>query len=183
MKACKKMGDLKCDNHASSKNHMMCACIMYRKANNLTVHPWLLRFEGSANRVHADNEDEIFGSHPDNSLEVISKSDQSINLPNKAQQGGFSACIITLVSGVLSSDNEEYFSDTDLSQQHLRELTVYRSRPYKKTPTKTLGPIWLRRNRHERAHTRVRAPTEKVYGRVNFSNKHHSPAHLGVTQV
>ena len=36
-------------------------------------------------------------------------------------------------------------------------------------PTKTLGPTQLRQNCHERTHTRVRAPTEKVHGRVNFS--------------
>ena len=105
MKGCKETGNLKCDNHAGAKNHMTCACIIYHKANNLNVHPLLLRFEGSANRVNAENEDEIFRFHPDNSLEVISESDQSINHPNKAQQGGFSACTVTLVSGVPSSDN------------------------------------------------------------------------------
>ena len=115
MKECKEMGDHRCANHTSSKNHMTRMCIMYHKVNNLAVHPRLLHSEGSANRVHAENEDEIFGSHPDDSLEVISESDQSVSHPNEAQQGGLLACTVTLASGVPSSDNEEYLWDTDTS--------------------------------------------------------------------
>ena len=113
-KKCKETGDLKCDNHGvgSHKTH---PCNIYRKAKNLTVPPWLLCHEESANRVHTENEDEIFGSHPDDSLEVISESDQSVSHPNEAQRGGFLACTVTLASDVPSSDNEESPLDTDTS--------------------------------------------------------------------
>ena len=63
----------------------MHACNIYRRANGLTVHPWLFHSEGSAKRVHAENEDEISGSHLDDLLEVISDADHSLNQPSEAQ--------------------------------------------------------------------------------------------------
>ena len=96
-------------------SHKTHACNIYHKANNLTVYPWLLWHEESANRVHTENENEIFRSHPDNSAEVISESDQSVNHPNEVSQGGFLACNVTLASEVPFSDNKEYLSDTDSS--------------------------------------------------------------------
>ena len=110
-----------CDNHANTRSHLTHACNIYRRANGLVVHPWLVHSEGSANRAHAENEDEIFGSHPDDALEVISDADHSLNQPSETQQGGLLACTVTLASGVLSSDNEEYCwtqtSVTDLTQR------------------------------------------------------------------
>ena len=78
-KTCKETRDLKCDNHADTKSHLTSTCNIYPRANNLTVHPWLVHSEGSANRAHAENEDEILRSHRDDSLEVISDADHSLN--------------------------------------------------------------------------------------------------------
>ena len=64
-KTCKETWDLRCDNHANTKSLLTKVCNIYRRANNLVVLPWLVRSEGSANRAHTENEDEIFGSHPD----------------------------------------------------------------------------------------------------------------------
>ena len=107
-KTCKETRDLKCDNHADTKSHFTSTCNIYPRANNLTVHPWLVRSEGSANRTHAENEDEIFGSHPDNSVEVISDADHSLNQPSETQQGRLLTFTVTLTFGVLSSDKEEF---------------------------------------------------------------------------
>ena len=37
----------------------------------------MLRNEATANRAVAEDESEIFGSHPDDSLEILSKADTS----------------------------------------------------------------------------------------------------------
>ena len=76
-----------------------------------------MRAENNANRVHVDNPDEIVSLHPDNSLEVLSEGDHSLNQPKETQQGGFSACYVSVISGTLSSDNEEYTSDSNLTPQ------------------------------------------------------------------
>ena len=131
---------------------------MYRKANNLVVHPWLLHAEGSANRAHAENEDEIFGSHPDNSIEVLSEADNSLNQLDTAGQGGLLACHVSLMSGALSSDKDEYCSDTDHS-----------FKPHTKRPNKVPIPTRLRQSRNRRAWAKVGAPTEKVHGRIHLN--------------
>ena len=62
MKACKELGDLKCENHADTKSHKTHAYKIWRKANGLVVHPWLLRNEATANQVRADDESEILAA-------------------------------------------------------------------------------------------------------------------------
>ena len=102
----------------------MKACNLYRKANNLVVHPWLLRTEGTANRALSENEDIIFGSHPDNSIEVLSEADTSLNQPSTA---GLSACHVSM-SGTLSSDEDEYSSDSSDTDHHPKPHTKKLSR-------------------------------------------------------
>ena len=99
-----------------TKSHMTKACSLYRKANNLVVHPWLLRTEGSTNRAQAENGDKIFGSHPDDSIEVLSEADNSLNQPDTAGQSRLSACHVSM-SGTLLSDEEEYSSDGEHSSK------------------------------------------------------------------
>ena len=62
-----------------TKSHMAKAYSVYRRANNLTVHPWLEKKEGSANRAQVENGEEIFGSHLDDSIEILSEADNSLN--------------------------------------------------------------------------------------------------------
>ena len=106
-RTCKHTGDLQCDNYQDTKSHLTKACSLYRKANNLVAHPWLLRTEGSANRAQAENEDEIFGSHPDNSVEVLSEADNSLNQPDTAGWGGLPVYHMSLTPGALSSGEDE----------------------------------------------------------------------------
>ena len=53
-----------------------------------------------------DNPDDMFGLHLDDSLEVISNGDQSLNQPDETQQGGLSVCHGSVTSGMLSFDDE-----------------------------------------------------------------------------
>ena len=73
------------------------ACSVYRKANNLTVHPWLEKKEGSTNKAQVENGDEIFGSHPDDSIKILSEADNSFNQPDTTVQGGLSACHVSIL--------------------------------------------------------------------------------------
>ena len=76
--------------------------------NGLILHPWLLRNEAKANQVNVDNEsDPIFGSHPDNSLEVLSEADSSLTQP---EPSGLHACHMT-VTGSISFDEEDEVPD------------------------------------------------------------------------
>ena len=104
IKDCKEVaGDLRCDRHVDTRNHKTRACSLWRKENRLNVHPWLEKKEASANRVEVEDENHIFGSHPDDSLEVISESDTSLTQPSSSN---LHACHVT-ISGPVSSDDDE----------------------------------------------------------------------------
>ena len=81
VKGCKEQGPLKCDLHTETSSHKTKACSNWRQDNNLLVHPWLLRTQGGANQVNADNESKIFGNHPEDLLEVLSEADSSLTQP------------------------------------------------------------------------------------------------------
>ena len=133
------------------------ACSVYRKANNLTVHPSLENKEGSANRAQVENGEEIFGSHPDDSIEVLSEADNSLNQPDATVQSGLSACHVSM-SGTLLSDDEEYTSDVEHS-----------SKPSSKRLNRSPIPAQLRQSRQGRKRAKVGAPTGKVHGRIQLS--------------
>ena len=114
MKACKELGDLKCENHTDTKSQKTRACNIWRKANGLVVHPRLLRNEAITDQVRADNESAIFGSHPDDSLEVLSEADSSLTQPSPS---GLHTCHVS-VTGSLSSDEEDEVSDLSDDDQH-----------------------------------------------------------------
>ena len=102
IKDCKEVaGDLRCDNHVDTRNHKTRASSLWRKANGLNVHPWLEKKEASANRVEVEDETHIFGSHPDDSLEVLSESDSSLT---QLSSSSLHASHVT-VSGTVSSDD------------------------------------------------------------------------------
>ena len=108
IKDCKEVaGDLRCDRHVDTRNHKTRACSVWRKENGLNVHPWLEKKEASANRVEVEDETHIFGSHPDDSLEVISESDTSLTQPSSSS---LHACHVT-ISGPVSSDDDEEVPD------------------------------------------------------------------------
>ena len=90
-----------------TRNHKTRACSLWRKEHGLNVHPWLEKKEASANRVEVEDENHIFGSHPDDSLECISESDTSLTQPSSS---GLHACHVT-VSGPVSSDDDEEVPD------------------------------------------------------------------------
>ena len=109
IKDCKEVaGNLRCDIHMEMRNHKTHACSQWRKENGLQVHPWLEKKEASANRVEVEDETHIFGSHPDDSLEVLSESDTSLTQPSSSN---LHACHMT-VSGIVSSDDEEEVPDS-----------------------------------------------------------------------
>ena len=83
---------------------------IWRQVNWKTVYPWLVRGENLANRVQVDNHEDLFGIHPSDSVEVISDKDQSVNPPQ-----GLTACHVVMESGVLSSDEDNYYSDNKSS--------------------------------------------------------------------
>ena len=91
-----------------TRNHKTRACSLWRKANGLHVHPWLERKEASANRVEVEDETHIFGSHPDDSLEVLSEADTSLT---QRSSTSLHACHVT-VTGTVSSDDEEEVPDS-----------------------------------------------------------------------
>ena len=127
VKACKEQGDLKCDNHADTKSHKTWACNIWRKENRLVVHPWLLCNEATANQVGVDDEsDTIFGSHPDDSLEVLSEADSSLTQPGPL---GLHACHVT-VTGSIFSDEEDEVSDQSDDDLNLAKV----KRRFTKTP-------------------------------------------------
>merc|ERR1711867_210969 len=99
------VGALKCDRHSDTNNHLTKACSVWRREQGLLVHPWLERKQATANQVLIEGEDQIFGSHPDDSLECISESDTSLTQPS-----GLHACQVT-VSGSVSTDDEEEAED------------------------------------------------------------------------
>ena len=113
-KTCKEQGELRCEIHADTRSHKTKACNEWRKANGLTVHPWLQRKEGTANRAVADDESAIFGSHPDDSIEILSEADISLTQPSTT---GLHACHISM-TGTLSSDEDDYLSDSPDNDRH-----------------------------------------------------------------
>ena len=90
-----------------TRSHKTKACSVWRKANNLVVHPWLLRNEATANRAEVEDESQIFRSHLDDSLEVLSENDTSLTQPSSASQH---ACHVS-VTGMISSDKEDKVPD------------------------------------------------------------------------
>ena len=119
------------------------------------IHPWLVQSDNSANCVQVDNHEELFGSHPNDSVEVISDmdlaSDQSGSLPE-----GLSAYHIAIVSGTLSSDEEDYCSDS--SSRHQPSA--------KKRSMKLPVPSRLPQSKFGRIRAKVGAPQEWVHGRI-----------------
>ena len=76
------------------------------------MHPWLVRGENSANCVQVDNHEDVFGSHPNNSVEVISDKDLALDQSGNHPQG-LTARRIAIESGILSSDEDYYCSDSE----------------------------------------------------------------------
>ena len=82
------------------------------------MHPWLERREATANRVKAEDETHIFGSYPDDSLEVLSEADTSLTQPSSTSQH---ACHVT-VTGTISSYEEEEVPDSPNPTRIKRKL-------------------------------------------------------------
>ena len=98
---------MKCDNHPETSSHKTKVCSKWCAANGLIIHPWLLRTQAGANQVNADDESAIFGSHPDDSLEVLSEADNSLTQPGPSD---LHTCHVS-VSGFLTSDKEDDIPD------------------------------------------------------------------------
>ena len=120
------------------------------------VHPWLQRNEGTANRAVADDETAIFGSHPDDSIEVLSEADTSLTQPSTTD---LHACHVSM-TGTLSSDKEDYLSDSPDNGRH--------PKPYPRKLGRNPIPARLRQNRQGRNRAKVGAST-KVHGRIHLS--------------
>ena len=131
-------------------------CNIWRKANNFVVHPWLLHTEGTANRALAEDEAAIFGLHPDDSIEVLSEVDTSLTQPNTA---GLSACHVSM-TGTLSSDEDDYLSDSSDKDHH--------PKPHPRKLSRHPIPARLRQSHQGRNRVKVGAPT-KVHGRIHLS--------------
>ena len=130
---------------------------IWRMANGLVVHPWLLQNKATANQVNVDDESEtIFGSHPDDSLEVLSEADSSLTQPGPL---GLHACHVT-VTGPISSDEEDVVSDQ--SDNDLNSTLV--KRRLAKTPIQAR----LRQSRQGRNRAKE-GPSTKCHGRVHLS--------------
>ena len=155
VKGCKEQGPLKCDLHTETSSHKTKACSKWRQDNNLLVHPWLLRTQGGANQVNADNEGEIFGNHPDDSLEVLSEADSSLTQPGPSD---LHACHVT-ISGFVTSDDNDDIPDTP---EDPSPPTVKR-----KLPKASIQAV-LRSSKHGRRRARD-GPTGKCHGRVHLS--------------
>ena len=155
VKGCKEAGDLKCENHPDTNSHKTKACSKWRTANGLIVHPWLLRNQAGANQVNVDDESLIFGSHPDDSLEVLSETDNS---PTQPGPSGLHACHVT-VSGSFSSDEEDEVPD---QFEDFNPTLAMRKLP--KAPVQAR----LRQSRQGRQRAKE-GPSTKCHGRVHLS--------------
>ena len=71
-----------------------------------------MRGKNSANRVQVDNHEDLLGSHPYDSVEVISDEDLASDQLENPQQG-LTVCHIAIMSGILSSDKDNYCSDSE----------------------------------------------------------------------
>ena len=74
-------------------------------------------------------------------------------------------CHVSITSGTLTSDDEDYSSDSNLSHQ-----------PSMKRPSKAPIPSRLTQSRYGKAHAKVRAPLGKVHGQVHLMEYNSSPA-------
>merc|ERR1712101_61370 len=140
------VGALKCDRHSNTNNHLTKACSVWRREQGLLVHPWLERKQATANQVLIEGEDQIFGSHPDDSLECISESDTSLTQPS-----GLHACQV-MVSGAVSTDDEEEVEDAP-------------ARTKRRFPKDKIPAVW-RQSCQGRQRAKDPPPTARTHGRI-----------------